>query len=296
MEELIQQFLDYLSVERGLAPNTIQSYGRDLRCFASFLKKRNIESIEGVSHKDITEFMWARKKDGIAANSIARALVAIRVFYKFLVREQKAKQDPTSILDSPKLWKRIPDTLSVDEVERLITRPDSRNILGIRDRAILELLYATGIRVSEIVGLSLNDLNLGAGFLKCTGKGQKERIVHVGKKAQMAIDLYISKVRPQLVRPKVSSNGLFLTRLGKKMTRQMLWKIVKRYAKAANIKKSITPHTLRHSFATHMLERGADLRVVQELLGHADIATTQIYTHVDKERLKAIHSKYHPRP
>jgi integrase/recombinase XerD len=296
VEELIQQFLDYLSVERGLAPNTIQSYGRDLRCFASFLKKRNIESIEGVSHKDITEFMWARKKDGIAANSIARALVAIRVFYKFLVREQKAKQDPTSILDSPKLWKRIPDTLSVDEVERLITRPDSRNILGIRDRAILELLYATGIRVSEIVGLSLNDLNLGAGFLKCTGKGQKERIVPVGKKAQMAIDLYISKVRPQLVRPKVSSNGLFLTRLGKKMTRQMLWKIVKRYAKAANIKKSITPHTLRHSFATHLLERGADLRVVQELLGHADIATTQIYTHVDKERLKAIHSKYHPRP
>jgi integrase/recombinase XerD len=184
----------------------------------------------------------------------------------------------------------------VDEVERLITRPDSRNILGIRDRAILELLYATGIRVSEIVGLSLNDLNLGAGFLKCTGKGQKECIVPVGKKAQMAIDLYISKVRPQLVRPKVSSNGLFLTRLGKKMTRQMLWKIVKRYAKAANIKKSITPHTLRHSFATHLLERGADLRVVQELLGHADIATTQIYTHVDKERLKAIHSKYHPRP
>ena len=296
MQELIGQFLDYLSVERGLAPNTIQSYGRDLRCFAGFLKKAGVPSLENVSHKDITEFMWSRKKAGIAANSISRALVAIRVFYKFLLRETKVRHDPTSVLDSPKLWKRIPDSLSVDDVEKLLIKPDARDNLGIRDRAILEVLYATGIRVSEAVNLNLNDLNRDVGFLKCTGKGQKERIVPVGKKAQAALTAYIEKVRFQLARSGSPNSGLFLTRLGKKMTRQMLWKIVKRYANLTNIKKPITPHTLRHSFATHLLERGADLRVVQELLGHADITTTQIYTHVDKERLKAIHRKFHPSP
>lgn len=288
--------MDYLSVERGLAPNTIQAYARDLRSFAEFLEKRGAASPDKTTHKDITEFMWRRKESGLAPNSISRAVVAIRVFYRFLLREQKIKNDPTSVLDSPKLWKRIPDALGVGEVEKLITRPDIRDLFGARDRAILELLYATGIRASEMVNLNLNDLNLGVGFLKCTGKGQKERIVPLGKKAQTAVSAYIQKARPKLLQSKKSNSGLFLTRLGKKMSRQMLWKIVKRYAQRAGIKKEITPHTLRHSFATHLLERGADLRVVQELLGHADIATTQIYTHVDKERLKAIHKKYHPRP
>lgn len=296
MDELIQQFLDYLSVERGLAPNTIDAYGRDLRRFSEFLQKRGGLSFDKVLHRDITEFMWQRKENGLAANSISRALVAIKVFYRFLLREQKVRQDPTGTLDSPKLWKRVPDVLSVEEIERLIAKPDARNFLGIRDRAIFELLYATGTRVSEAVNLNSGDLNLDVGFLKCVGKGGKERIVPVGKKAQAALILYLQKVRPRLLKAKFPSSGLFLTRLGKKMTRQMLWKLIKKYTRLANIKKEITPHTLRHSFATHLLERGADLRVVQELLGHANIATTQIYTHVDKERLKAIHRKYHPRP
>lgn len=295
MQELIQQFLDYLSVERGLAPNTIQAYGRDLRSFNENLQKRGLP-IESALSKDITEFMWSRKEAGIAANSISRALVAIRVFYRFLLREQKIKQDPTNILDSPKLWKRIPDVLNIDEVERLITKPDTKDLLGVRDRAMLELLYATGLRVSEIVSLNISDLNRDVGFLRCVGKGSKERIVPMGKKAQDAIAVYLEKIRPKLLGSKPSTNGLFLTRLCKKMTRQMLWKLIKKYARLANIKKDVSPHTLRHSFATHLLERGADLRIVQELLGHANISTTQIYTHVDKERLKAIHRKFHPRP
>ena len=296
MRELIQQFLDYLSVERGLAPNTIQAYGRDLNNFAQFLQKITIASVDKVAHKDVTDFMWSRKEKGIAAKSISRSLVAIRVFFRFLLKEQKIKQDPTSVLDSPKLWKRIPDVLGIPEVEKLITRPDVRDLSGIRDRAVLELLYATGLRVSEIINLNISDLNMDVGFLKCTGKGSKERIVPMGKKAQEAIKAYLQKARPGLLGKHLPNNGLFLTRLGKKMTRQMLWKLIKKYTRQANIKKEVTPHTLRHSFATHLLERGADLRVVQELLGHANISTTQIYTHVDKERLKAIHRKFHPRP
>lgn len=296
MKDLIQQFLDYLSVERGLAPNTIQAYGRDLNMFVDFLEEKGITFVEKVSHRDITDFMWYRKQKGIAANSISRGLVAIRVFFRFLLREQKVKQDPTSLLDSPKLWKCIPDVLAVSEVEKLITKPDTRDLLGIRDRAILELFYATGARVSELISLNVNDLNLDVGFLKCSGKGGKERIVPIGKKANEAVKAYLEKARPKLLGKKTANSGLFLSRLGKKMTRQMLWKLVKKYTRMAGIKKEVTPHTLRHSFATHLLERGADLRVVQELLGHANISTTQIYTHVDKERLKAIHRKFHPRP
>jgi integrase/recombinase XerD len=296
MKELIQQFLDYLSVERGLAPNTIQAYSRDLNNFAQYLEKTGVKSADKVAHKDVTEFMWSRKEKGIAANSISRALVAIRVFFRFLLREQKIKQDPTSVLDSPKLWKRIPDVLGVAEVEKLIMKPDTRDPLGIRDRAILELLYATGLRASEIINLNISDLNMDVGFLKSLGKGSKERIVPMGKKSQDAVTVYLQKVRPKLLGKHSPNSGLFLTRLGKKMTRQMLWKLIKKYALQANIKKEVTPHTLRHSFATHLLERGADLRVVQELLGHANISTTQIYTHVDKERLKAIHRQFHPRP
>ena len=230
MQELIKQFLDYISVERGLAPNTIQSYGRDLFKFAEFLQKRGVVSIEKVSHKDIAEFMWSRKETGLAANSILRALVAIRVFYRFILREQKISHDPTSVLDSPRIWKNIPDAISVNEVEQLITRPDIKNLLGIRDRAILELLYATGMRVSEIVNLDLNDLNQDIDFVRCTGKGQKERIIPFGKKAKAAVGLYLEKVRNRLAQARSSDNGLFLTRLGRKMTRQMLWKLIKKYA------------------------------------------------------------------
>jgi len=295
MKESVEQFLDYLSVERGLAPNTIQSYGRDLDNYAEFLKSSGRGSWQRTDRKDITSFMLKQKDRGLSPNSISRALVAIKVFYRFLHRERLIKENPATTLDSPKLWKYLPEALSVDEVERLLNKPDIRHWMGIRDKASLELMYATGMRVSEMVELNLHDVNMEVGFVKCVGKGQKERIIPVGKAAITALKRYQEKVRPRLLKTP-PSNGLFLTRLGRKMTRQSFWKTIKKYALQAKVGKSITPHTLRHSFATHLLERGADLRIVQEMLGHANISTTQIYTHINKERLKQIHRQFHPRP
>ncbi|MBI5143877.1 MAG: tyrosine recombinase XerD, partial [Candidatus Omnitrophica bacterium] len=229
------------------------------------------------------------------SNSISRALAAIKVFYRFLVQERLAKDDVAGILESPRLIRPLPNVLGANEVDRLLAAPDVRDWMGIRDKAALELIYATGMRVSEIVELSTDGLNLDVGFIKCKGKGSKERMVPIGKVARNSISKYIEKVRPRLLKQRQDAH-LFLTRLGKKVSRQSFWKMIKRYAKKARIKKDIAPHTLRHSFATHLLERGADLRVVQEMLGHVDISTTQIYTHINKERLKAIHKQFHPRP
>jgi len=295
MKDLIEQFLDYLTVERGLAPNTIESYRRDLTQYTTFLDKKGIKTIRTSTRKHITAFLMHQKDHGLSPNSISRGLVAIKVFYRFLTRERIIKEDPTSILDAPKLWRHLPEALSIDDVDRLLRGPNIRHWMGARDKAAIELMYATGMRVSEIVALEMRDLNLDVGFVKCVGKGQKERIMPVGRKAQTAVDKYLKQVRPKLLKTPPSS-GLFLTRLGKKMTRQSFWKIIKRYAKEARIKTPITPHTLRHSFASHLLERGADLRIVQEMLGHANISTTQIYTHINKERLKKIHKQFHPRP
>jgi integrase/recombinase XerD len=239
--------------------------------------------------------MLYEKDKGLSANSIARRLAAIKVFYRFLVRERILKDDPTSLIDSPRLWKKIPDTLSLNELDALLKQPNIRDKQGIRDRAILETLYATGMRVSEAVNLKVDNINLEIGFLRCIGKGNKERVIPVGRKAIISIHRYLELSRPQLLRKK-ESEFLFLNRFGKKISRQSLWKMIKKYARAARIKKSIRPHTLRHSFATHLLERGADLRSVQEMLGHANISTTQIYTHINKERLKTIHRLFHPRP
>lgn len=295
MRNLIDEFLNYLTVERGLSQNTIVSYRRDLNKYINYLESKKIDSLENTDRSTVLSFVLNQKDKGLSVNSIARNLVAIKVFYRFLFRERFIKDDPTSVLDSPKLWKHLPDVLNIDEVEELLRRPNLKEWMGIRDKAALELMYATGMRVSEIVGLKLTDANLDVGYVRCVGKGQKERVIPLGRKAIQAIKRYLDKVRPTLIRPSGGS-ALFLTRLGKKMSRQTLWKTIKRYARLAKIKKRITPHTLRHSFATHLLERGADLRVVQEMLGHASISTTQIYTHIDKGRLKSIHHKYHPRP
>lgn len=295
MKELLEEFLNYLSVERGLSKNTISSYRTDLVSFLNYLESKDLKSIERIKRDDITAYLMYLKDKGLSGNSVSRALVAIKMFYKFLAQERFIKDNVAGILESPKLIRPLPNVLNLPEVEKLLQSPDTREWTGIRDKAALELMYATGMRVSEMVDLATSTLNLDVGFIKCRGKGDKERIVPVGAKARDSITRYMQKVRPSLLKKK-EDNHLFLTRLGKKMSRQSFWKMIKKYAKKARIKKDITPHTLRHSFATHLLEHGADLRVVQEMLGHADIATTQIYTHINKERLKSIHRQFHPRP
>ena len=295
MKELIDTFLNYLSVERGLANNTIIAYREDLNNYLGFIERCHIEALSKISKDNITSFMLSQRDSGIAPNSVARRLAAIRMFHRFLARERILKVDPSTLIDSPKLWKRVPDTLTVNEVEALIAQPNVHDTQGTRDRAILEALYATGMRVSEAVNLKKDNVNLDIGFLRCIGKGNKERIIPLGKKAIASINRYLQTSRLELLKNK-ESEFLFVSRFGKKISRQSFWKTIKKYAKLARIKKPIKPHTLRHSFATHLLEHGADLRSVQEMLGHSDISTTQIYTHINKDRLKSVHKQFHPRP
>jgi integrase/recombinase XerD len=296
MNELIEEFLNYLSVEKGLSDNTLSAYRTDLGKYTSFLKKRNKADIAQTTKDDITDFIMSQKDSGISPASIGRYLAAIKGFYRFLALERYIKTDVSSVLEGPKLWQKLPDVLSLDEVEKILSLPNLKDSWGIRDKAALELLYATGMRVSEIANLKLENINLDVGFIKCKGKGQKERIIPLGKKAKIALERYINKVRPNLEKKTKPSDVLFISRLGRGISRQSFWKMIKKYVQKARIKKDVSPHSLRHSFATHLLERGADLRIVQEMLGHANISTTQIYTHINKERLKSIHKKYHPRP
>ncbi len=293
MDKYVELFLDYLSVERGLSKNTILAYRSDLKDYTGFLEAVAKKNVSASSREDIRDFMLHQKDKGLSVNSISRALAALRMFYRFLAREKLIKSDVSSYIDSPKLWKKIPDVLSLDEVERLIEAPDLNTPQGTRDRAILEVMYATGMRVSEVAGLRVTDLNADVGFVRCLGKGKKERIVPLGTKAVAAVVRYLEKIRPRLAKAGVQE--LFLNRSGRRISRVSLWKLIKEYARKARIKKPIRPHILRHSFATHLLERGADLRSVQEMLGHANISTTQIYTHVNKDRLRSIHKMYHPR-
>ncbi|MFA5357054.1 MAG: site-specific tyrosine recombinase XerD [Candidatus Omnitrophota bacterium] len=295
MDELVDTFLNYLSVERGLSRNTIISYQEDINAYINFLKGVHIESFSLTKRDDITDFMLFQKDKGLSSNSVARRLAAIKSFYRFMIRERILKNDPSNLVDSPKLWKKIPETLSANEVDTLLSKPNIRQTQGIRDRAILETLYATGMRVSEAANLKKDNVNLEVGFLRCIGKGNKERVIPLGSKAISSIKRYLEASRPRQLKGK-ESEFLFLNKFGRNISRQSLWKIIKRYAREARIKKPIRPHILRHSFATHLLERGADLRSVQEMLGHANISTTQIYTHISKERLKAIHKMFHPRP
>ncbi|MDD5292094.1 MAG: site-specific tyrosine recombinase XerD [Candidatus Omnitrophica bacterium] len=293
--ELIDVFLNYLSVERGLAQNTVVAYKRDLLRYDRFLRSTNINEANKVGKEDVRSYLFYQKEKELASTSIARSLVAIRLFHRFLLREKLSLKDPTDVIDSPKLWKKIPNVLSFAEIEKLLSAPNIRNKKGIRDKAILETMYAAGLRVSELSGLKVEDVNLNAGFVRCLGKGNKERVVPIGKIAVSALRKYQSDSRPKFIKKK-DSKFLFLNHSGFRISRVYIWKLIKAYARQARIKNSVKPHILRHSFATHLLERGADLRSVQEMLGHANISTTQIYTHIDRDRLKTIHKTFHPRP
>lgn len=294
MNAFIEEFINYLSVERGLARNTLLAYRRDLTKYVQFLLKKSIQDPSKATHRHVTDFMYSQKNVNLSARSICRALAAIKMFHRFLVRERLAKDDPTALVETPKLWKCIPEVLSSTEIEAMMRASGGRRWQQIRDHAILELLYASGMRVSELVDLKFENVNLEVGYIRCVGKGSKERLVPIGKKACGAIKKYCETLSRKFVQSNTNS-VLFLSRLGKRLSRQSIWKIIKQYGSKANIKKTIKPHTLRHSFATHLLEHGADLRSVQEMLGHADISTTQIYTHVDRERLRKVHKEFHPR-
>jgi integrase/recombinase XerD len=294
LETRVSEFINYLSVERGLAKNTLESYGRDLRQFQKYLDGSQLDIIRNSTRDTILNYLSSLQSKGRSVSTISRNLAAIKSFYQYLVRERHLEKDPALNLESPRPEKKLPRILTVNEVEELLVRPNISLPAGLRDKAMLELLYATGIRVSELTSLNISDVNLDMGYIKCYGKGSKERIVPLGSIAVKCVQEYVAKGRPKLVRS-YEEGALFVNHHGKRLTRQGFWKIIKKYALEANIIKAITPHTLRHSFATHLLENGADLRSVQEMLGHADISTTQIYTHITKNRLKEVYDKTHPR-
>lgn len=290
----VAEFLTYLSVERGLAKNTLLSYRQDLTQLQAYLQRQH-ETLDGATRDTLTQFMLAQRRRNLSATSVARQLAAMRMLYRYVVSQRYRRDDPTSVLTSPKLWQRLPDALGLPDIERLLRAAHTKDWRGVRDTAWLELLYATGLRVSELVHLQLNDVNLDVGFVRCVGKGGKERVVPIGRAAAEALRRYLATARPRLVRRAPQEQGVFLGTHGRTLSRQMIFLLLKRYARLAGVTKHLSPHVLRHSFATHLLERGADLRSLQEMLGHADIATTQRYTHVDKSRLKRIHDTYHPR-
>jgi len=286
-------FLRYLAVERGLAANTQKAYAQDLKRFAVSLRTSRVP-INRARRQDLLSHVRSLRQAGLSPKSVARAINTLRMFYRFLLAEGEIRQDPTSELDVPRTWKSLPRFLTFAEVDRLLAVPDVSKALGLRDLAMLEVLYATGIRVTELISLKREDLNLQMGYLTCLGKGSKERIVPLGRKAIERLEQYLERVRPGLVGTSRSPH-LFTNRNGGMMSRQGFWKILKCHGAAAGIKRRLSPHVLRHSFATHLLEHGADLRSVQMMLGHADISTTQIYTHVNRERLRRIYHDFHPR-
>jgi integrase/recombinase XerD len=291
-EDAIRLFLDYLSVEKGLAANTILSYRRDLEKYVLFLKKEKTEWTRA-GEETLARFIHHQSQAGLQARSLARLISALRSFYKFALLDGLIAKNPAARLTSPKTWVALPKYLTVGEVEELLRQPDIKDLHGLRDRAMLEVMYATGLRVSELIRLEPKSLNLGDGYLVCRGKGGKERVVPLGRSAAAWTRKYMEEVRPQL--QKKTTEALFLTRLGGRFTRQGFWKMLGEYARKAGLSSKISPHVLRHSFATHLLERGADLRSVQLMLGHSQITTTQIYTHVTRERLRQVYEKFHPR-
>ena len=294
LDNLVDQYINYLLVEKGLSTNTIESYSSDLAVYLEFLKKNRIKEIADAGTTVILKHLIALRDAGLGAKSRARHLIALRGFYRFMAQEKIIEHNPTKIIDLPREGLKLPDVLSVEDVKLLLNTPDTKKPIGIRDAAMIELLYGTGTRVSELVNLKLQDVNMEACFIRVFGKGSKERVVPMGLYAKEKIDRYIKESRPLLLKKKVSQH-LFVSRLGKVMTRQGFWKLLRQYGQQTGIKKKITPHSLRHSFASHLLEGGADLRAVQVMLGHVDISTTQIYTHVARKHLVDMHKKYHPR-
>jgi integrase/recombinase XerD len=294
MKRILDQFLNHLSVERGLSANTIESYRRDLGAYLKFLREKKVGSVGAITVEHVTGFIARLSRKGLAANSIARKLSSLRGFHKFLVAEGYCDVDPTGALEAPKQWRKLPGVLSVKEVERLLDQPGQDTPLGTRDKAILEFLYATGVRISELIYIKRKNLLSEVELVRVMGKGQKERIVPIGQEAIISVQRYLREVRPRLAGEQ-SEDVLFLNNRGGPFSRMGLWKLLRKYVNRAGITKRVSPHTLRHSFATHLLEGGADLRAVQEMLGHADISTTQIYTHLDREYIKQEHRDYHPR-
>ena len=293
-QHLKDLFLTYLVVERRFSENTVSAYGRDVDCFLTWLRPEGLANIGKIAPEDIRSYLLHLKKSKLSARSIARNLAAIKSLFRFLMNEGHVETDPLEDMESPRLEKKLPVYLTIEEVDRLLAQPDANALLGVRDAAMLELLYATGMRVSELISLKTNQMNLEGGYIITLGKGSKERIIPVGETAKEKVIRYLSEGRPLLLKGK-NVPELFVSRFGKKMTRQGFWKIIGQYAAQAGITRRISPHKLRHSFATHLLDGGADLRSVQQMLGHVDISTTQIYTYVTRERMKSIYDKHHPR-
>lgn len=294
METIIEEYLKFIQIEKGLSENTIGAYRRDLKKYQLYMQEQKIAHIDFIDRQTIQECLGSLIDQGASAKSIARFISTIRSFHQFALREKYAAKDPTVLIETPKYEKKLPDVLDVEEVIQLLETPDLTKNNGYRDRTILELLYATGMRVTELIQIEIDDVNLIMGFVIVFGKGNKERIIPLGDTVIEYLDTYINNVRSQLLK-KTVTNVLFLNLHGRPLTRQGIWKLIKQYGLRANINKTLTPHTLRHSFATHLLENGADLRAVQEMLGHSDISTTQLYTHVSKTQIRQMYNQFHPR-
>lgn len=295
-QEALAEYIIYLKIERGLSANTVTSYKRDIEKYLTFLTEKKITQLDEVSRFEILDFLQTLRQSGAADNSIIRMVSSLRKFHQYLKRESIVSDDPMQLINTPKKASTLPKAISPQAVEQLLEAPDTTTPLGVRDRTILELMYATGLRISELVNLKLSDMHLTMGFIQTMGKGEKERIIPLGEIASQWLDHYLDGARVYLQDQSAeTSEYVFLNSRGKGLSRQGVWKKVKQLALEAGIDQNVTPHTLRHSFATHLLENGADLRMVQELLGHADISTTQIYTHITKTRLKQVYSDYHPR-
>ncbi|WP_088007916.1 site-specific tyrosine recombinase XerD [Indiicoccus explosivorum] len=294
--DALADYLHFLRVERQLAQNTLTSYERDLKSYLHYLQEvEQLQSLNQTERVHILNYLKHLREGSRSSRTAARHISSIRSFHQFALRERVTDRDPTVHLEMPQMEKKLPNVLSVEEVDVLLGSPDTSKPSGIRDQAILELLYASGMRVSECMDLDAEDVHLAMGFVKCTGKGGKERIIPLGQTALRACRAYLEEARFELLKPDKKTDALFISQRGSRLTRQGFWKLLKHYAQKSGIQKELTPHTLRHSFATHLIENGADLRAVQEMLGHADISTTQIYTHVSKTRLKDVYTKHHPR-
>jgi integrase/recombinase XerD len=294
MNENIKIFLDYISFELGLSSNTLEAYEMDLISFVTFLESISIKTIEDVSRDDVLQYMLSERERGMKDTTISRRLVSIRLFFSYLAKNKIIPNNITDIMDFPKIAHVLPDFLTLDEVDNLLNAVSGKDIYSLRDKAILEMIYSTGLRVSELTNLKTENILSEELCIRCIGKGGKERIIPYGETARGILQVYMNKARPKL-QTEASKSFIFLTRTGRPMSRQRIWQLIKKYAIDADIRKRISPHTLRHSFASHLLSKGGDLRVIQELLGHADIATTQIYTHVDTDKFKSAHSAFHIR-
>ena len=293
-QDALQRYLDYVTLERGLSDNPTGAYERDLGRYLTLMTDLGVVAPDAISQSDVSALLNLLSEMGLEASSVARNLTSVRMFHRFLMGEGIASQDPTEHLKPPKLGRKLPSVLNVYEVERLMHAPDVETRLGLRDRALLEMLYGAGLRVSELIGLSRMNLLFDVEVIRVLGKGSRERVVPIGSEGIQWVTAYLNTVRPELVKPN-TGNEVFLNFRGGKFSRVGVWKLLQQYVEFAGIEKKVSPHTLRHSFATHLLEGGADLRAVQEMLGHADISTTQIYTHVDREYLKEVHRTFHPR-